>query len=144
MKQFSQAEIDGYIDGGGDICPFCGSDNIISNGFGSMEGGIGVEGADCEDCGENWEYIYTLIGIYINDENRYKTEIPHPATALTAEDWTEIYYALVDKQARIDKGDYGEDDELPEDKSSQKEWSDHIATIIGIIGGDGENMAKVS
>ena len=57
---------------------------------------------------------------------------------LTKEDWVEIYYALVDKQAKIDKGTYTSDDEvLSEDIPT---WSKHMGEIIDKIGPDGENM----
>jgi len=58
---------------------------------------------------------------------------------LTKEDWIEIYYALVDKQCKVDNGDYGEDgDDIP--GSGPEEWSIHLGHIIGKIGPDGENM----
>ena len=55
--------------------------------------------------------------------------------ALTKEDWVEIYYALVDKQSRVDDGYF---DENPKDTT--EEWSKHLGSIIGTIGPDGENM----
>ena len=51
---------------------------------------------------------------------------------LTNEDWTEIYYALVDKQARLDGGEIHVD--------GLDEFSDHLGTIIDKIGPDGEDM----
>lgn len=58
---------------------------------------------------------------------------------LTKKDWVEIYYALVDKQARID-GEFGKD-QIPEnDDKEAAEWSGHLGTIIDKIGPDGENM----
>jgi hypothetical protein len=56
---------------------------------------------------------------------------------LTREDWIEIYYALTSKQASVDSGNYGDDDERIGEIA---EWSKHLETIIDKIGPDGENM----
>jgi hypothetical protein len=57
---------------------------------------------------------------------------------ITPEDWGEIYYALIDKQAKIDRGEYGDgEDGLP---GSPADWSKHLGEIIDKIGPDGENM----
>ena len=58
---------------------------------------------------------------------------------LTNEDWGEIYYALIDKQARIDEG--AQDPETKEGYCGDMEsWSKHLGEIIDKIGPDGENM----
>lgn len=63
-------------------------------------------------------------------------------TELTKEDWVEIYYALVDKQAKIDEGTYTNDDDILStmDKEGVLGWSKHLESIIDTIGPDGENM----
>ncbi len=60
---------------------------------------------------------------------------------LTKEDWTEIYYALVDKHVRL-TGDMVEyDDGSPARPSvSLSCWADHLEQIIDTIGPDGERM----
>ena len=58
---------------------------------------------------------------------------------LTNEDWVEIYYALIDKQTRIDEGT--QDPETKEGYCGDMEsWSKHLGEIIDKIGPDGENM----
>lgn len=57
---------------------------------------------------------------------------------LSPEDWTEVYYASVDKQARIDNE--GDTENIPEDCLDIHEWNDHLGEIIDKIGPDGENM----
>jgi hypothetical protein len=54
---------------------------------------------------------------------------------LMKEEWVEIYYALVDKQSRVDDGYF---DENPHD--TNKQWSEQLGAIIDAIGPDGENM----
>ena len=63
---------------------------------------------------------------------------------LTKEDWVEIYYALVDKQAKIDEGTHTNDDDVlaDMDKEGVSGWSAHLGHIIDQIGPDGENMTE--
>ena len=55
---------------------------------------------------------------------------------LTKEDWTEIYYALQFKAARLQNGDMGDDEGAGQDV---KEWGRHLDSIIDKIGPDGED-----
>ena len=59
---------------------------------------------------------------------------------LTKEDWIEIYYALVDKQARIEEGELGEDELENSEQGDATTWSAHLGAIIDKIGPDGGNM----
>lgn len=51
----------------------------------------------------------------------------HPIK-LTLEDWTEIFYALADKQERLPK--------------TEKRWIKHLDKIMDKIGLDGESAAS--
>jgi len=59
---------------------------------------------------------------------------------LTREDWIEIYYALVDKQARIEEAELGEDEIENSGQGDALTWAAHLGSIIDKIGPDGENM----
>ena len=61
---------------------------------------------------------------------------------LTKEDWIEIYYALVDKQARIEEGEMGEDELENSEQGDATTWAAHLGQIIDKIGPDGENMTR--
>ncbi len=98
-------------------------------------GQTGRKGLDmkyhCHKCGKD-NIVVNQCGC---DPNKLPTRI-----VITREDWVEIYYALVDKQSRVDDGEY--EDEVAEDNPKpQAEWSKHLGDIIDKIGPDGENMA---
>jgi hypothetical protein len=58
--------------------------------------------------------------------------MPAPLT-LTAEDWSEIYYALDTKAHAIDEGRY-----TPEGRPGENaEWASHLRSIMERIGPDG-------
>lgn len=59
---------------------------------------------------------------------------------LTKEDWIEIYYALIDKQARIEEGELGEDELENSEQGDATTWAAHLGQIIDKIGPDGGNM----
>jgi hypothetical protein len=59
---------------------------------------------------------------------------------LTPQDWGEIYYALIDKQARIEEGELGEDELDNSGQDNAGTWAAHLGDIIDKIGPDGENM----
>ncbi len=61
---------------------------------------------------------------------------------LTKEDWVEIYYALIDKQARIEEDELGEDEVENSGQGDAATWSAHLGAIIDKIGPDGENMTE--
>ena len=60
--------------------------------------------------------------------------------ALTREDWIEIYYALLDKQARIEEDELGEDELKNSEHTDAATWATHLGDIIDKIGPDGVNM----
>lgn len=55
-------------------------------------------------------------------------------TELTADDWIEIFYALLTKKTAIDSNRYGND-------ATARLWSAHLDRIIDAIGIDGETAA---
>lgn len=61
---------------------------------------------------------------------------PHSAPDLTAEQWVEIYYALLCKLWGIQRGAYGPEDEPGQDAA----WIADLRAILDTIGIDGRNM----
>jgi transposase-like protein len=51
-----------YIKGGGNHCPYCGSQNIEGGDRESDDWGIS-QGVYCRDCGKEWTDIYRLVDV---------------------------------------------------------------------------------
>ena len=59
MKKMSQKA---YVDSDGTKCPFCGSENIESDGNVEVDAGGGSQTVSCNNCGKTWYDCYTLTG----------------------------------------------------------------------------------
>ena len=63
-KEITQAMVGEYIDNGGSRCPFCGGDRVEGDYYSfGYEGATVWQKVECEDCGEEWQDIYTLTTI---------------------------------------------------------------------------------
>lgn len=59
MPPLTQKQMEQYIAIGGTRCPYCESKNISAGIF--DEGN--VQEVECEDCGERWKDVYTLVRV---------------------------------------------------------------------------------
>jgi hypothetical protein len=62
--KLTKEQIQDYIDGGGNRCPFCGSDNI-EGGDREADGGIVSWSVLCLDCSAYWHDLYKLFDVYV-------------------------------------------------------------------------------
>lgn len=60
-KQITREMRKKYIDQGGANCPFCGSPNIEGGEY-EGEGSQVWSTITCNECGEQWDDVYKLIG----------------------------------------------------------------------------------
>jgi hypothetical protein len=66
------AAVRDYVAGGGNLCPYCGDDDI-SGGSVEVDAGYAWQDVDCSACGASWHDLYTLTGIDLLDaQGRYK------------------------------------------------------------------------
>lgn len=61
-----------YLNSDGVNCPYCGSTDITGRAL-DMEAGVVTQTIDCASCNEQWNDIYTLVGIADADGNRIET-----------------------------------------------------------------------
>ena len=70
MKKLTKKQIQDYIDGGGNNCPFCGDWDIVG-GDRDMDGGIMSQEIECSKCGQQWQDLYKLYNIYIEEPGKF-------------------------------------------------------------------------
>ena len=58
----SKSKIKEYISSGGNICPYCGGQNV-EGGERNSDDSITTQYVSCHDCGKSWTDIYKLIDI---------------------------------------------------------------------------------
>jgi len=51
-----------YLESGGNICPYCGSDDL-NTGNVQTDSGIAWQDVECDGCGSEWRDLYTLTGV---------------------------------------------------------------------------------
>ena len=51
-----------YIESGGNLCPYCESENI-TGGHGEFDYDIAWRNVSCRDCGESWTEEFTMTGV---------------------------------------------------------------------------------
>lgn len=64
----------------------------------------------------------------------FRTEAIH----LTNAQWTEVYYAVQDKRVRVERGDYGPEEQVGADAA----WAGDLLAIETMIGPDGVEAAQ--
>jgi len=60
MPSLTQKQIEVHMGTGGELCPYCESDNVSGEGF---EPDASSEIVACGDCGKRWRDIYSLVGV---------------------------------------------------------------------------------
>ena len=61
--ELSGKKIKEYIKGGGESCPYCGSDGLRGGSWDS-DNGYCNQSISCLSCKKDWDDVYTLTGIY--------------------------------------------------------------------------------
>jgi len=51
-----------YVDQAGVRCPYCDSEDIRTVGTLTACGTVGMQGVQCNDCGREWDDVYSLTG----------------------------------------------------------------------------------
>lgn len=62
MAKLTQKQIEKYIAGGGNHCPFCNSQDIEGH-FVEIDSRGAAQLVSCNACGERWTDIYSLVRI---------------------------------------------------------------------------------
>ena len=60
MAKMTDAMSKKYVKDGGKHCPFCGSDNIESDGQAQIDGPEAWQDVTCNKCHESWQDVYKL------------------------------------------------------------------------------------
>lgn len=55
-----------YLQGGGVRCLYCGSESLTGTDI-RTDIGIAWQNISCDDCGEEWNDVYTLTGITVEE-----------------------------------------------------------------------------
>ena len=55
-----------YVDSGGLYCPYCGSDNLVTQEY-SPDGEVVIQGVYCYECQKSWSDVFRLVGIHEHD-----------------------------------------------------------------------------
>ena len=61
--KLTQEKVNSYVQSGGTSCPFCGSSDI-TGGDREINDGLVSQEVECETCGNYWQDMYKLYGIY--------------------------------------------------------------------------------
>ena len=64
VETLTPQRVKAYCQGGGIICPFCESDNIEGQSAAEVNEGLTTQEVRCLDCGQEWEDVSVLSGIY--------------------------------------------------------------------------------
>jgi hypothetical protein len=67
-NDFTKKQVREYIQGGGNKCPHCQSEDIEA-GPSEFEAGLCWQVVHCRACGESWHEIYQLSAIHALDES---------------------------------------------------------------------------
>ncbi len=59
MKPMSSKE---YADNSGMLCPYCGGCDTVATESVQMDGGIGTQEIECNDCHKIWTDIVKVVG----------------------------------------------------------------------------------
>ncbi len=51
-----------YLQANGEICPYCGS-NEINAGSRDSESNLIIQSVECRDCGRQWTDIFKLVNV---------------------------------------------------------------------------------
>lgn len=67
MALLTQEQKRVYMESGGGVCPFCGSDEISGDSV-DIEAQQAWQNVDCQACGQSWRDVYKLAFVETDEE----------------------------------------------------------------------------